>query len=109
MHKEYIQMLYRYNQWANARILDTAANLSPEQFTAPSDQPHRYLCGILTHTLFAEWIWRKRWEGESPATRFNPEDFPTIDSLRSRWAEAEASLMQFVAQITDDRLNASFQ
>ena len=29
---EAIQTLYRYNTWANLRILDTTAHLSPEQF-----------------------------------------------------------------------------
>lgn len=109
MNKDYIQTLYRYNQWANARILDTAAKLSPEQFLAPSEHPHRYLRGVLTHTLFAEWIWRKRWEGDSPTTRLKPDDFPTFESLRSRWAQEDAELMKFVEQLTDERINAPFQ
>jgi len=32
-----IQTLYRYNRWANERLLDTAAHLTPAQLlTAPS-------------------------------------------------------------------------
>ncbi len=108
MNISYIQTLYRYNQWSNGRILDAAAKLSPEQFIAPSEHPHRYLRGVLTHTLFAEWIWLKRWTGESPTTRLKPDDFPTFESLRSRWAEEEAKLMQFVAELTEERLNAPF-
>lgn len=109
MNQQYIQKLYRYNQWANARILDTVAKLSPEQFLAPAGHPHRYLRGILVHTLFAEWIWRKRWTGESPTTRLKPEDFPTFESLRSRWAQEEDDLMKFVEGITEERLNTLFQ
>ncbi|MEY2816777.1 MAG: hypothetical protein RL275_240 [Chloroflexota bacterium] len=108
MNKEYIQTLYRYNQWSNARILNAAAKLSPEQFLANSEYPHHYLLGVLTHTLFAEWIWRKRWVGESPTTRFKPEDFPTFESLRSRWSQEEAELMAFVRQVNDETLNAPF-
>ncbi|GAB4500217.1 MAG: DinB family protein [Anaerolineales bacterium] len=106
MNKEYIQTLYRYNQWANARILDAAAKLSLEQFLAPAEYPHRYLRGVLTHTLFAEWIWRKRWMGESPTVRFKPEDFPTFETLRSRWAQEEIELMKFVEQLTEEQLSA---
>lgn len=106
MNKEYIQTLYRYNQWANARILDAAAKLSLEQFLAPAEHPHRYLRGVLTHTLFAEWIWRKRWMGESPTVRFKPEDFPTFETLRSRWAQEEIELMKFVEQLTEEQLSA---
>lgn len=108
MNKEYIQTLYRYNQWANTRILDTAAKLSPEQFIAPAEYPHRYLCGVLVHTLFAQWIWLKRWNGESPTTRLNPDDFPTFASLRSRWQEEEAKLMEFAENVTENKLNAPF-
>lgn len=106
MNKEYIQTLYRYNQWANVRILDAAAKLSLEQFLAPAEHPHRYLRGVLTHTLFAEWIWRKRWMGESPTVRFKPEDFPTFETLRSRWAQEEIELMKFVEQLTEEQLSA---
>lgn len=109
MNREYIQTLYRYNQWANTRILDTAVKLSPEQYLAPSEHPHHYLRGVLTHILFAQWIWLKRWMGESPTTRLKPDDFPTFESLRKRWAEEEAELMRFVEEITDERLNAPFR
>lgn len=108
MNKDYIQTLYHYNQWANARILDTAAKLTPEQFLAHAEYPHRYLRGVLTHALFAEWIWRKRWMGESPITRFKPDDFPTFESLRSRWAQEETELMKFVERLTEEQLNAPF-
>jgi uncharacterized damage-inducible protein DinB len=108
VNKKYIETLYRYNQWANARILDTAAKLSPEQFLAPSDQPHRYLRGVLTHTLFAEWIWRNRWNGISPTTRLKPDDFPSFESLRERWQTEEAELMKFISHVTDEQLNAPF-
>jgi uncharacterized damage-inducible protein DinB len=109
MNKNDIQTLYRYNQWANTRILDAAAKLSPEQYLALSEYPHRYLHGVLTHTLFAEWIWRNRWNGESPVTRLKPEDFPTFEALRVRWAKEEAELMKFVAQVREELLNAPFQ
>lgn len=108
MNKDYIQTLYHYNQWANARILETAAKLSLEQFLAPSEHPHRYLRSVLTHTLFAEWIWRKRWEGESPVTRLKPDDFSTFESIRARWQAEETELMKFVENVTEEKLNAPF-
>ncbi|MBI2332105.1 MAG: DinB family protein [Chloroflexi bacterium] len=109
MNKENIQTLYRYNQWANERILDTAAKLDAEQFLAPSEQAHRYLRGVLVHTLFAEWIWRKRWGGESPMSRFKPDDFPTFNALHTRWKAEEAELMKFVELVDEEQLNKPFQ
>ena len=108
MNKQDIFVLYKYNQWANARILNAAASLTPEQFAASASFPHGGLRGTLVHALFAEWIWRKRWEGTSPTQRFNPADFPTVESLRARWLEEEGQLMNFVSAVTDERLNSQF-
>jgi uncharacterized damage-inducible protein DinB len=109
MNTQDIQLLYRYNRWANKRILDAAENLTGEQFLAPASYSHGGLRGTLTHTLFAEWIWRKRWQGESPTQRIKPEEFPTLASLRARWLEEEKALDAFVASLTDEKLNAPFQ
>jgi len=109
MNKQDMQLLFKYNSWANKRILGAAANLTEEQFLAPAAYPHGGLRSTLTHILFAEWIWRTRWLGESPAQRIKPEDFPTFDSLRTRWLEEEKLLDAFVDSLTDEKLNASFQ
>src|SRR5690349_15166359 len=109
MNKQDIQLLFTYNQWANARILKSVAAVTAEQFLAPASYPHGGLRSTLVHALFAEWVWRKRWEGESPSTRFKPEEFPTFESLHTRWLEEEALLMKFIHAQTDDDLNEAFQ
>ncbi len=109
MNKQDIQLLYKYNHWANMRILNAASNLTPEQFLAPASFPHRELRSTLTHILFAEWIWRTRWQGESPAHRFKPEDFPTLDSLRLRWQQEVKSLNAYIDSLTDKKLSSTFQ
>lgn len=108
MNKQDILLLHQYNQWANAKILNAAANITQEQYLAPASFPHGGLRGTLVHALFAEWIWRMRWEGTSPAVRFDPAEFSTIELLRKRWAEEEKQLMDFVDGLTDDRLNSTF-
>lgn len=108
MNKQDILTLYHYNQWANAKILGAAANISAEQFLAPASYPHGGLRGTLVHILFAEWIWRNRWQGISPTVRLKPEEFPTFESLRIRWMEEEKLLMAFVEDVTDEQLNSPF-
>ena len=108
MNKQDILTLYRYNQWANAKILNAAVNVTEEKFLAPASFPHGGLQGTLVHALFAEWVWRQRWEGTSPTSRFKPEEFPTFESLRARWADEEKQLMNFVDEITDEKLNNTF-
>ncbi|HET9588405.1 MAG TPA: DinB family protein [Anaerolineales bacterium] len=109
MNKQDILTLYRYNQWANARILNAASKIKPEQYLAEASFPHGGLRGTLVHMLFAEWIWRKRWEGISPTQRLKPEEFPTFESLCTRWADEEKLLMAFVDGLTDEKLEGYFE
>ena len=108
MNKQDILILFKYNQWANAKILNAAAKVSQEQYLAPGSFPHGGLRGTLVHALFAEWIWRNRWEGISPTHRLKPEDFPTFESLFARWLAEEKQLMDFAEGLTDDNLNNRF-
>jgi uncharacterized damage-inducible protein DinB len=108
MNKQDILILYKYNQWANARILNSAARVTPEQFLAPASFPHGGLRGTLVHALSAEWIWRSRWQGTSPTGVLEPDDFPTWEALSTRWLEEERKLMQFVDELNDERLDRPF-
>ena len=109
MNKQDILLLYKYNQWANGLILNAATNMTQEEYIAPASFPHGGLRGTLVHALFAEWVWRQRWEGISPTKRFKPEDFPTFESLHARWAEEEKALMSFVERLTDEKLESKFK
>lgn len=108
MNKQDIITLYRYNQWSTARILNCAAKVTQEQFLAPASFPHGGLRSTLVHALFAEWIWRNRWEGTSPSHRIQPDEFPTFESLRARWLEEERLLLKFVDEVADEMLNSPF-
>ena len=108
MNKQDIVILYQYNQWANAKILNAAASLTPEQFLAPAAFPHGGLRGTLVHALSAEWIWRTRWEGTSPTFMMKSDEFPDFPSLRARWAGEEVRLMNFVNSVREDRLDNTF-
>lgn len=109
MNKQDIHVLYKYNAWSNAKILDAASNITQEQFLAPVPFPHESLQGTLVHALFAEWVWCNRWEGIPPTSKLKPEDFPTVSSLRARWAAEEARLMKFVENLSDERLYTKFK
>ena len=109
MNKQDILTLYKYNAWSNAKILDAASGVTLEQLLTPAPFPHGSLRGTLVHALFAEWVWRERWEGTSPTFRLQPQQFPTFESLRARWAYEEAKLMKFAADVTDERLSTKFK
>src|SRR5262245_45758772 len=106
-----IQALYTYNRWCNTRILAAAAGLTDEQFRAPGPFPHGGLRGTLVHALFAEWVWRLRWQGTPPAHTFRlkPEEYPTVAALRGRWEVEDAALTEFVAGLTDQKLRSQLE
>ncbi|HEX5498482.1 MAG TPA: DinB family protein, partial [Thermomicrobiales bacterium] len=84
-----------YNRWANGRILDAAARLEPGQFVATeSGEPS--ISDTLVHIASAQWLWRRRWLGQSPAARWDPADFADIGALSQRWAVEEAETAAFV-------------
>lgn len=104
MNTQDVEYLNEYNRWANARMLDAASKLSAEQFTADLKSSHRSVRDTLAHVLAAEWIWLERWNGTSPKALLDPAEFPTVDSLRTRWAEVEANYHSFVGTLSDETL-----
>lgn len=109
MNKQAILTLFQYNAWSTAKILMSASNLTEEQFLAPVRFPHGSLRGTLVHALFGEWVWHRRWAGIPQNPKWNAEDFPTFASLRARWTEEEPRLMQFAADVTEERLYTKFK
>jgi len=109
MNKQDMLVLYQYNAWSTAKILDTASNLTHEQFLAEVPFPYGSLRSTLVHAGYGEWVWRKRWEGNPRNPKWNPEDFPTLDSLRARWADEGTRLIDFVANVTDEQLHTRFK
>jgi uncharacterized damage-inducible protein DinB len=104
MISEAIQTLYRYNPWANARILDTAEPLSPEQFLMGRGASFDSLRDTLVHTMSAHWLWLERWSGRSPTAAIDPREFSGLASIRARWAGIERDTQAFVADLSEARL-----
>lgn len=104
MTLEHIRLLYEYNYWANHRVLDACSALAEEQLTRDLGSSFRSVRDTLAHIMGAEWIWLERWQGRSPAALPAATDFPTLASLRARWAEIERELVGFVAKLTPEAL-----
>ncbi|HJZ66503.1 MAG TPA: DinB family protein [Blastocatellia bacterium] len=104
MNKKDFDYLYDYNRWANARVLDSASKLTPDQFTRDLQSSHRSVRDTLVHLLAAEWIWLERWNGTSPKALLDPAEFPTIESIRKRWREVEEGYKKFINQVREESL-----
>ena len=100
-----IRTLFDYNFWANRRILDAAARLPADQFAAAALGACK-LAETLTHILYAEAVWRRRWEGLDPATAALPEAFATVEDLVVRWRAEDQLLAAYLDTLSDADLDA---
>jgi len=108
MEIESFRQLFDYNVWANQRILDTAQGCRTEQFTAPAGLSHDSLRGTLVHILSAEWVWRLRCqEGVSPNALLLEEAYPTLETLRDRWAVESITMQEYLQSLTNADLQTT--
>ncbi|MGH9200675.1 MAG: DinB family protein [Vicinamibacterales bacterium] len=101
-----IQGLYRYNRWANSRILEALAHLTSEEFARDLGSSHPSVRATSLHIVWAEWIWLQRWNGVSPEVVFDAADFPNLDDVRARWSGVDIEQRTFLDALTDERLLA---
>lgn len=102
----YVAVLYDYHYWATHRLLEAAARLAPEQIDAAPLAGLPALRDILVHAMGAEWIWRQRLEGSSPAAMPEPADFATLAAIAASWAGEERALRTYIASLSADDLMA---
>jgi uncharacterized damage-inducible protein DinB len=116
MTKDDIQLLYEYDRWANHRVLQAASTLGAEEFTRDLGGSFRSVRDTLVHIVFGEWGWLKIWKEPSLSsafvtdlwtrhnTIFNPDAFPDLAAVQSKWTEVETELLEFVNGVTDESL-----
>lgn len=114
MIKDYVVRMYDYNAWANGLIFRAAQGITPEEFTQKDAHSQKSLREILTHVLFAEWLWLERMKGNSPdstvvSAALQPGDFPTLADLHRRWFEEELKMREYLADFTEEKLGQSFR
>ncbi len=111
MDKNEVLALFAYNYWANDKILQAAAQVSPEQYTAAvAGLSFGSLSGTLMHILAAENIWRRRLqEHVSPPALLKEAEFPTLAALRQRWGEEESAMRAYLDTLSDSDLSGSLQ
>lgn len=96
-----ILTLFRYTDWANARIQNQVTQVSPAQYVAAADVPFGSLRGTLVHTLGAETHWRRRWQGESPTSFLGEAEVPTVGDLLTRWQRETQTRQAWLTTLTD--------
>jgi uncharacterized damage-inducible protein DinB len=97
-----ISVMFDYNYWATALLLEAAAKVKPEQFVAAGPFPWGGLRGTLIHTLDAEYGWRLRLQyNENQDEDLKESDFPQLEDLEKRWREEENLMRQYLSGLDD--------
>jgi uncharacterized damage-inducible protein DinB len=97
MRLDEIRDLFTYTEWANQLVIDAIEALSPEQYDGLRD--------TLAHIIFAEWIWLRRWKGESPTSApVWAESGPTLSALVDHLRGVEAERRHHVDSLSDASL-----
>ena len=116
MNQQDIQLLYRYDRWANHRVLQAASALSQEQFTRDLGGSFHSVRDTIVHIFGGEWIWLTYWNLPSHTfaelvtlrtkrdALFQPDLFPDLNAIRQKWSEVEKQQIEFVNKVTDAAL-----
>lgn len=108
---EMIKSLYDYTSWANGRMLDKLAGLSPAQYTAPGCSGHDSIRETLAHMLSTHMGYFCFFDGsktieQSIALRILGEHIATVDAAAQKWHELDSQTHRFLETLTDDKLKS---
>jgi uncharacterized damage-inducible protein DinB len=96
--------LFAYGSWANGRVFAAAELLTPDELAAPAAGSFPSVPGTLGHIVAAEWLWLRRWRGESPTSAPAWAGGSGLSDLRARLAAVESERGQYLATLSDDDL-----
>ena len=114
--KDDICLLYEYDRWANARVLQATSTLGAEQFTRELGGSFGSVRDTLAHILAGEWGWLEYWKEKSRGANFvselrarrdaifRPDAFSSVAVLQAKWAEVEMELLEFLDSLTAESL-----
>lgn len=102
-HKD-ILLIFDYNYWSNAKILDACAHVTPEQFVARNESSYGSLRGTMVHVLDGERSWRILCQTAKSTFDLNEADFPTLDALVSSWQPEERTMRAWLSSLDDDAM-----
>lgn len=96
-----IRLMFRYNYWANQRILTQAKEVSPEALYQARGYSWDSLAGTLIHTMDAEYAWRMLLQHETRISESGVADFTDFDAVIARWQEEETAMWAYLDSLSD--------
>ena len=107
--RQHFMMFAAYNQWANNRIYDAAAELNEEEFNRNVGAFFGSMMGTLNHLLTADRIWMKRFTGEGDApTTLDAILYRALPGLRMAREAEDRRIIDWVGGLGDKALTGRF-
>jgi uncharacterized damage-inducible protein DinB len=102
---EEINTLFDYNYWANHRMMGVVETLTTEQFIKDFGENVGSIRSKVVHIMGGEKIWLTRWQGSSPKSLLDPQDFPNQIIVKETWEEIEKQMIEFITGLNEEKLN----
>ena len=100
-----IAELFDFNAWATRRMIESTAALTEEEFKRDLGNSFPSIRDTLIHTVGAEWVWRTRWRGNSPAAIPNTTSTLTHTGIVRWWEEINVERAEFLRSLGPDGLD----
>jgi uncharacterized damage-inducible protein DinB len=94
-----------YTAWASLRLLNAAAELTPEELTRNFQTADRSVLGTLAHLFASDRIWLARVSGGPPASFVTDAD-RDFTALQNGWPALLERWKTWAAELTDERAQA---
>ena len=106
----HFRMFGGYNEWANQRLYEAAAQLSDEQYRADRGAFFKSVHGTLNHLLATDRVWMQRFTGEGTAPdRLDAILHETLQGLRLAREAEDRRIVDYVDGLDDARLAGSIR
>ncbi|AFM39857.1 hypothetical protein Desaci_0797 [Desulfosporosinus acidiphilus SJ4] len=96
--------LYKYDDWANFKLLDGIRQLENEEFIRDLSSSFSSVRDTMVHILGAEELWLSRWMGEQGRSLLNANNFLTADALSKRWSDFGKLLNSYLDSLKEENL-----
>ncbi len=104
MDADRMRDLYRYTEWANARILGCLRPLPVETLSRDLGSSFPTLRQTFAHLLVGEWFWLERWLGRSPADLPALPHDAELETLEAQLRDVEARRRPFLDRLDEAAL-----